>query len=144
MITREDALSALETQLKGVPQLKLVSRRLKIWSDVPDGSQPALFIVDGQEVRTQQPPQGLPTKLLIKISLVLYINTGNPESIPSIEMNNILDAIDQAFAPDDIARNVFTLNGLVYRCWIEGVIRKIPGDLEGPGMATIPVMILLP
>jgi len=37
-----------------------------------------------------------------------------------------------------------TLGGLVSNCYIDGKIMKDPGDLDGDGIAVIPVKILAP
>lgn len=35
-----------------------------------------------------------------------------------------------------------TLGGLVPHCWIDGKVMKDPGDLDGDGIAVIPLKIL--
>jgi hypothetical protein len=94
--------------------------------------------------REQQPPQGLPSKLTMHFFLVVYVASDTGTVAPSDQMDYCLDQIDIALAPDDRNRNVFTLGGLVYRCWIEGMIKIAPGDDDGQGMAIVPIHILLP
>ena len=148
--TREQAMVALFNTLKSAtmadnvtPAFKLASRRIKLWGDVPAQQQPALFLIETHETRMQQPPQGMPSKLLMKASAVVYTSTPDT-GIPSTAMNLALDSIERALKPDDLSRNVFTLGGIVYRCWVEGNIIKTPGDLDGQGMAIVPILMLLP
>jgi hypothetical protein len=86
----------------------------------------------------------MPSHLTMKATAIIYTATGSPDVIPSTQMHLCLDALDKAMLPDDPTRNIFTLGRLVYRCWIEGDIIKVPGDLDGQGMAMVPIHILLP
>ena len=40
--------------------------------------------------------------------------------------------------------NKFTLGGRVDRCWIDGIITKIDGAIDGQGMIVVPISILVP
>jgi hypothetical protein len=150
-LARETVLNALFTKLCTAVQLGTAtpffitaSRRIKLWGDVPSNQKPALYLIETHDQRTQQPPQGLQSKLLMKASAVIYTFTGSDVDIPSTQLNNAVDALEATLVPDDPYRNVFTLGGLVYRCWVEGMIIKTPGDLDGEGMAIVPINILLP
>jgi len=150
-VAREQVMAALFTALSNAvysdgtsPVFNSVSRKLKLWGEVPHDQQPAMFLVDTHETRTQQPPQGLPSKLLMRTAAIIYVSTTNSEDVPSVQMNLVLDAVDKVFLPDDLIRNVFTLGGLVHYCRIEGNIAKTPGDLDGQGMAVIPINVMLP
>lgn len=151
MPTREVIMAKLFTVLSSstqtdnaTPAFKLCSRRVKLWGDVDASDKPAMYLMETHETRKQQPPQGMPSMLLMKASVIVYTFTGTSSEIPSIVMNNCLDSIEKALKPDDLSRNVFTLAGLVYRCWVEGSIVKTPGDLDGEGLAVVPIHILVP
>lgn len=150
-VSREAAMVALFSQVSSAtlvdgitPAFVLSSRRIKLWGDVSATDKPCMFLIETHETRTQQPPQGLPSKLLLRAKAVIYTVSQSPNIVPSTQMNLMLDAVERALAPDDVTRNVFTLGGLVYRCWVEGDIVKTPGDLDGEGMAIVPINIMLP
>lgn len=56
-------------------------------------------------------------------------------------LDPLLDAVDAALAPNIVTRRQ-TLGGLVSHVWIDGKIMKDPGDIDGDGIAVIPVKIL--
>lgn len=116
-------------------------RRLKFWSDV--AAQPALFLRDGDEDLTY--PQIVLQEQVILAELWIYANSGkDPEAVPVILLNNLLDAIQTGFAPDDPMQQRFTLGGLVFWCRISGKVTKSPGDIDGQAIAIVPVEITVP
>ena len=54
-----------------------------------------------------------------------------------------LDALEEALAPPP-GFDRQTLGGLVHYCRIEGRVVKDPGDLDGQGLALVPIKILAP
>ena len=58
-------------------------------------------------------------------------------------MNNLIDAVEDALDPAPLYQNQ-TLGGIVSHCWFEGDVMKEPGDLDGDGIAIIPIKILVP
>ena len=118
-----------------------MGRRLKRWDDVP--SQPALFLRSGDEeleyVQTIMQAQTIGAEIWI------YSNAGqNPDAVPETALNNLLDAVQAAFAPDDRLTNRFTLGGLVHWCRLEGKVEKDPGDIGGQAIAVVDVKITVP
>lgn len=122
------------------------SRRVKLFSDVPDELQPALFQAEHGEVTSQT--SNMPYKWVLKAEWIIYQCTGNdPNAVPAIENNKILDAVQAAFAPQPSdpgypKRN--TLGGLVHHCYIDGSVFKDPGDIDNQGMMVIPILMLVP
>lgn len=116
-------------------------RRLKHWSQVP--SQPALFLrSEDEESEWAAPPMQV---LTIRADAYLYSNYGqDPDVAPETMLNNLLDAIDSALAPDNPMTRQFTLGGLVSWCRVIGRIEKDTGDLDGQAIAEIPIEILVP
>lgn len=116
-------------------------RRLKFPQDV--SAQPALFLRDGDEeleyrniVLQQQ---------LIKVEIWIYNNQGqDPDFPPIIGLNNLLDAVQAAFAPDNVLTRKFTLGGLVEWCRLSGKVTKWPGDLDGQAVAVAEAEIIVP
>jgi len=78
------------------------------------------------------------------MDLLIYISAGqDPQNIPARDLNLALDALVEALAPSPGSERQ-TLGGLVYHCRIEGRIVKDPGDLDGQGLAIVPLKILAP
>lgn len=151
--TREQAMTALYNLLLplsqgGNPSFKTISRRLQHWTQVDAGQQPALFLYEKPETHKRQTPAALAMRML-EADIFIYINVGlDANTIPVTILNPLLDLIDPnsggVLKPDDRVQNRQTLGGVVYDCWIEGQLIKVPGDMDGQGIAVIPVKILLP
>lgn len=117
------------------------SRRLKSWGDV--SAQPALFLRDTEE--EVEYFNIILQRQTIKAEVWIYSQAGqNPDIAPITGLNNLLDAVQGAFAPDDPMTGRFTLGGLVEWCRIEGRIEKSPGDLDGQAIAVADVSITVP
>jgi hypothetical protein len=57
-------------------------------------------------------------------------------------LNSLVDAVDAALCAKSGHPRKQTLGGVVSHCWIHGKIMKDPGDIDGDGIAVIPVKIL--
>ena len=78
----------------------------------------------------------------MNVDLYIYTAPGMDSGITPISvLNPLIDAVDAALAPSPVTRRQ-TLGGLVSHCWIDGKIMKDPGDIDGDGIAVIPVKIL--
>ncbi|MBN8905851.1 MAG: hypothetical protein J0H19_18700 [Rhodospirillales bacterium] len=142
-MNREPIMEALKAKLS-MPEFKTVSRRLRMFGDVPHAEMPALFIIEPSEAYAQT--ERLPSKTTFDVELWVYICDGvDQNTVPVTVLNGLLDKIDDALSPDPPPHpRVQTLGGLVSHCWIEGQIEKTPGDLDGIGLARIPLKILIP
>lgn len=117
------------------------SRRFKFWTAVTE--QPALFLRDADE-DLHYPNTSLQIQTM-KAEIWIYSNAGqNPDVAPVIALNNLLDAVQAAFASDRPMENRFTLGGLVHWCRLIGKIEKSPGDLDGQAIAVADVEIIVP
>jgi hypothetical protein len=67
---------------------------------------------------------------------------GTDDERAGVQSAGALDVIDAALAPNPVTRKQ-TLGGLVSHVWIDGKVMKGPGDLDGDGVAVIPVKILV-
>ena len=160
MPTRESILNALAAKLAAVAAFQTVSRKLDFDpAQGPTGqpgvpaAQPALYLLEDYETASHA-GHGPSTKRTLFVRLLVWakIPAG---STPGVQdgvtfgaslINNLIEAIEAVFAPDNAALGVCTLSGLVQRAWIEGAIVKVTGDLnpDGQCFAAIPVSILIP
>ena len=87
--------------------------------------------------------QAVPEIVTLNIDIYIYIDSAKDSSIvPATKLNNLIDALCLALKPDALT-GLQTLGGLVSHCWIEGKIIKDAGDLDGDGVAIIPVRIMV-
>jgi hypothetical protein len=148
-MSREDIFTALFALAPNVQWdsggFQSVSRRLRLWDDTH--AKPALMQVEHEEQYAQA--TRLPYKRIFKAEWWIYHTAGNdPDAVPTITTNQILDAIEAALAPavsdpgfpDE--RN--TLGGLVHHCFLNGKVTKVSGDLDGAALVTVPITILAP
>lgn len=124
-------------------------RRLRFWDEVNGSQMPALFLTELKETHVRQELQ-TPTVRSIMYHAFIYINDGAnkaPIVTPITTLNNILDSIDPRYGgvlKPDVISNRQTLGNLVYDCYIEGEPEKMPGDLDGQGLMTIPIKVIMP
>jgi hypothetical protein len=117
-----------------------VGRRLKLWTEVP--LQPACFLTVHSEDDAYT-SELTPSKTTITGDLFVYFKTTDPDAVPATDLNNILDGIDAAIKPSPVTGKQ-TLGGLVSHCRREGRVMLDPGDLDGQGLAIIPIKIYVP
>ena len=138
----EPIYAALFAKVKDAPGIVYATRRVKLWSDVPEAHQPAL-IQEQAGIGVQHQGPGFPPKWTLAADLALYVNAGNDqEAVPVITLNNLISAVCAALAPaGDQERQ--TLNGLVFDCRVNGKIEISEGGSLGPqAVAVIPVEIV--
>lgn len=140
MITREAIFAALFVKVSSVAGIKTSSRKLKHWSDVAPADKPALFQAQGEEMATAG--YRVPTKWMLHASLYVYVHQATiGTDVPSTALNNLLDAIEAALAPD-AATGEQTLGGLVSHCRINGKVETDEGVLGDEAVAIIPIEIM--
>jgi|ERR1039458_6156422 hypothetical protein len=138
--SREAIMTALFALVSGSASFVTASRRLQLWDTVPSASKPAIFMYErGDEYKGAE--RYLPPTVTMNVDLFIYIDAGKDQSIaPITVLNPLVDAVDTALKPGNNGRQ--TLGGLVSHCYIDGKIMKDPGDIDGDGVAVIPVKIL--
>lgn len=126
---------------------KTRTRRIVLFSDVPDKEQP--WIGQAEHGETSAKNTTLPYRRIWKAQWMVYHQAGKqPKALPTVRNNLILDALEQAIAPKPSdpgfldARN--TLSGLVHHCFIEGEVFKDPGDIDNQALIIVPITILVP
>jgi len=133
-------MTALFNLVSGSASFVTASRRLQLWSSLSPADKPAIFQYERDDTYTNG-KQYLP---IVEMNVDLYIYTapGMDSGITPISiLNPLIDAVDAALAPSIVTKRQ-TLGGLVSHVWIDGKIMKDPGDLDGDGIAVIPIKIL--
>ncbi len=140
---REPALAALFALVQGAYDWKSSSRRLKLWNAVPLESRPAFFQFEGGRGNYTW-SNDINPKRILRPQLFIYTAAKDETVIGATEINNILDALDEALAPTPSQFGRQTLGGIVHNCRIEGDPFQDPGDLDGDGLIVVPIAIVLP
>jgi hypothetical protein len=140
--TREQIMQALFALVSAPSQFITKSRRLQLWDTVSAGEKPAIFMYERDDVYSGA-DRYTPPKVMMSVDLFIYTRPGTDTGITPISiLNPLIDAVDAALRPGPAAGGRQTLGGLVSHCYIDGKIMKDPGDLDGDGIAVIPVKIL--
>ena len=154
MPTREEVFTALFARAQGMSwgtptprSWKSISRRVKLFSDVPTDQQPALYQAEHAENSVQL--SNLPYKRVWKANWIIYQATAFQQNVAgAIENNIILDACQEALKPTvmdvGFGGKRCTLDGLVYHCFIDGDVFKDPGDIDNQAMMVVPISMLVP
>jgi len=144
-MSREAAFNALFAVVSAAYPWGVASRRMKLWSEVPPTSRPSLFQLEsGPE--TYQWTQAAAPRRSFEAKLFLYFDTRDPQTPGSSALNDALDALDAALAPQglDLVSGRQTLGGAVHDCKIVGVPVRDTGDLDGDGLAVVSVRLVAP
>jgi hypothetical protein len=143
---REQIYSALFSTLSAAlltpaGPFKTVSRRWQDPSQLSPADRPSLYQVQKDEL-TGTSVNGLPIHAKMAVDLVIYTaGDSEPNSIPSTELNSLLDAVEAAIrsATPGIAQS---LGGKVSHCRIEGKIEIVENVIGSMALAVVPVEIL--
>lgn len=138
-MTREPIIAALFAKLSSLSGFNTTLRTFLHYSDVAPADQPALILVQRRESVSGVP--GLNRVHEMSCDALIYANTrGDNSIVPASIINGLVDAVEQALAPDPIS-NKQTLGGLVQHAWIEGEIETDEGLLQQQGYALVPIRI---
>jgi hypothetical protein len=119
------------------------------WIDpaqIPSDQQPFLCQSEGGvEDYTWQGP-GFGPKRILTASLFGFcrVNSGDGQELGSTYLTSMLEAIENALAPDTLDRGTCSLGGIVIWARIEGKILKVPGDLDPQALLLVPIRIEIP
>ena len=147
MVTaRETIYSTIFAALKGAVDglnFVTVSRKFKLWSDVPPAEQPALFfnqIRENASMGSATAP-GPPNMVVLNIDVVIYVFAGQgPEDTPAPLMNSAIDAIEKLFPPPPRKPETLVIPG------VSSI--RVFGDIEyregttGQGIAIVPLKVI--
>lgn len=143
-VSRETIMTALLAHLSSVAAFKTKSRRLRKPESFRLDEVPALMLLEAAEMHRSPSTRQPPIRRMMA-QAVLYTDVGtDANAIPAATINNILDAIEAALAPDNPLTGQFTLGGKVESIVVDGRVVKAPGDLTGKSLAIVPLSILMP
>jgi len=140
-MNREAIMTALFNQVSNTPDFAIASRKFQLWNEVGSADKPALFLKETKE-DYKRTSEAVPATVMLHVDM--YVNVDAPkdsDTTAATDINNLLDAIDTALAPDALS-GTQTLGGLVSHCWIEGEILKNGEDVGGDGLVVVPVRVL--
>ena len=142
MIDREAIYSMLWAVGSGSSSFATANRRLRHWADVAPAEQPALFMSEkGGEAISKA--LGAPIVWTLYADFYIYVHSGDPYAAPQSVLNPLLDALEQALAPEP-ATGIQNLGlpALVRHAYIAGKIETDEGVLGDQAIAMVPVEIL--
>lgn len=144
-VTREQIMTALFDLIANSSDYNTKVRGFKFWDEVTKEDRPAIFMVEGKE-RYAEGSGGHPPLRKMQVDFFIYVTTTEPgDGGPASILNPYLDALDKALQPQNALQTYKqTLGGLVNNCYIDGEILKIPGYVDGDGIAVVPVTIIAP
>lgn len=123
-------------------QWQMTRRRLSTPDQIGADEQPALLQAETEETIAQLTK--MPSKRILTAAWVIYLKPYEAPSSTGPLLNTVLDAVDAAFAPDDLSGEACTLGGLVIHAWIDGAVFKDAGDLDQQAMLIVPIKLLVP
>lgn len=145
-------LISLGEGLAGVPGFVMpdgrgllwTSRRVRMWDNIP--SKPALCQAEFDESYVRR--TNIPTRRTLGAEWWFFHEEAlnNDAAVPTNLNNDIMDAVDRVLAPPPSPNGIQrqTLGGLAFDCYIEGVVGKVAGDIEGQALISVPIRIVLP
>lgn len=102
---------------------------------------PALIQIEGD--REWQSRLGQLQKRKQQVNWLIIQNSGKDQSVaPAINSFDLIDKIEATFGDKGISFQ--SLGGRVYAAYIEGAIRRFPGDIDGLELIIIPISLLIP
>ena len=134
--------------ISNVGQIKIQSRALRHWDDVPPAQQPAVFMTEAGFNAASAQHYNMPTIWRCHAKFYLYAQTGNQGSMkptdeaPSSIMNPLLRAIITAVQPQPGVKEQ-DLGGLVTMCRVQGEIITDEGMLGSQAVMIVPVFALV-
>lgn len=143
---REQIYSALFATLQAAllapaGPFKTVSRRWQDPTQLSPADRPSLYQVQKDELIATS-VNGLPLHAKLSVDLVLYTaGDSEPNSIPSTELNTLLDSVETAIrsATPGLAQS---LGGKVSHCRIDGKIEIVENVQGAMALAVVPVEII--
>lgn len=155
--TREQVAAALfnlvSVTLGAVVGLKTSERRIKMPENVAPAQTPALYQLQTVEDYDRNPDHlvGIPPRRTMRFELIVYVTDDRNTvagviTVPSTQLNTIVQAVEAAFPPDpNTGECTSKLGGLVQSARIEGKINYMETRvIGGLSLVIIPIAVLIP
>ncbi|GEM_PF-5556369 len=145
MSYRETIASTLLTTLATAAGVSASSRHFTAFDEVAAGDYPYLILMQDREIidPTMQQGGSPAAEHRMQFKVMLYaIGDGTENTVPATQLNNMLDAIEDALRPRGLQSRYQTL-GLSYVMWtvINGPIEYDGGAYGNFGIAVIPIEV---
>jgi hypothetical protein len=136
----------------GQPAFLTTARRLPQVSQVGQAQQPAMYILEGEEI-VRGKVRG-PGRYMFKSAAVIFFrNTGGPNEVASTQMNALRDAFNYQIEQRTLAADGVTvvpllggrqqtLGGVVYDAYVDGTGLRNEGLQNNQGALSFPISIL--
>jgi hypothetical protein len=145
--TREQVAVAIFNLVSSVAGIVYSSRRPQEFSAVPIAQMPALYMGNMLEEYKYLHGTASPAIITLTYDFWIYVNVQDPNLIPDTIINNLLDAVEAALAPVPYgspgAVQTLGLAG-VNHAWMEDLVFRAPGYLDGQGQVRFTVKVLVP
>lgn len=142
--SREAVATALFKLLSSSSGYNTTGRRFITDDQLSACQKPALFMYEHKETHVKS-KQITPAVRTLDVDVYIFIAAGlDPNATPISQLNNLIDAIDPTTGGvlSPFPGSQQTLGGLVTNVYIDGEILKTPGDINGLGVAVIPVKVV--
>jgi hypothetical protein len=142
MIAREPIYAALFALVAGAADFVTIARRLRHWSELAPAEQPALFMLQKEEIASVA-TFAAPTVWTLAVELYVYAHASDPYVAPASVLNPLVDGVEAALAPSPATGlQDLGLPAMVSHARIAGKIETAEGVLRDQAVAIIPVEIL--
>ena len=143
--TREQVTVALFTLLQTAAAFNTASRRFQTFDEIATVDKPALYLVCHKETHVKGKNM-TPAVRTLEYDVYIFIDKGlDPNVLPDTTLGNLIDAIDPetggVLAPGGGSLQQ-TLGGLVTNVYVDGEVIRVPGDIDGQGVAIIPLKVV--
>jgi hypothetical protein len=119
-------------------------RRLRISPDNMPANKPAIMLHQ-PKIRADRADDSVPGKFTVMANIWIVTDAGLNQSVePIIDMNRLIFPVLQKLKSNDPIRNVYTIPNTQARVRIDGDVITDAGDLDGNGLAIIPLKIIIP
>lgn len=138
-----NTFASLFTYLGNDGTFKKISRRFAMADKVAAGDKPCLLITSYEE-NSKNDNISDPGIITLDATLWIYTDVGlDQEIVPADVLDDLIDAVMVPLQGNSISGRV-TLGNIVADVRWNGKLSKNPGDINGKGIAMIPLKILLP
>lgn len=119
-------------------------RRLRLSADNMPANKPAIMLHQ-PKIRSDRPDDSVPGKYTVQANLFIFTDAGtNQSEEPIIAMNKLIFPVLQKLKSNNPIQNVYIIPNTQARVRIDGDIITDAGDLDGNGLAIIPLKIIIP